>query len=159
MTCSKLASGRALLLGDAAHAISPNIGMGCIAALQDSEILARACIAADGDIEASAAQYNTDRLANAHALTLVSQQVDAVNTYQYHRNLVDLLTAFPYKLSQEAARLPASVPVPGALSCCCSRQAIHRSIARSTGGILSSGSAAGARSDHVRMHACKFTCM
>ena len=116
MTCSKLTSGRAVLIGDAAHSVSPNIGMGCSAAMQDSEVLSRACIAAGGDVEASAARFNTDRLANAHALTLVSQRVDTVSTYQYHNNLAGVVAALPYKIAQSAARIPASIPVPGALS-------------------------------------------
>jgi len=94
--CSKIASGRAALIGDAAHAVSPNIGMGCAAALQDGELLARACVAAGGDVSAAACEYALTRGPSVEALTHISQRLDAVQGFKYHRNPIKALIGFPY---------------------------------------------------------------
>ena len=121
VTCSKIASGRAVLLGDAAHAVSPNIGFGCAAALQDSEVLSRACIAAGGDVEASGVDYNDMRLDNAHMLTHVSRSIDAVQGYNYHKNVFKALRGLPYFAVNRATDLRMG-KLPGVLS------ALHVSI-------------------------------
>lgn len=115
MTCNKLACGRAILIGDAAHAVSPRLGMGCNSALQDSEVLSRACIAAAGDVVAAAQQYNEMRLSNVQALTHVAWRLEQVSGYQmkYHRNLSAALAGLPYYLTQMANFIPPSAPVPG----------------------------------------------
>lgn len=110
MTCSKLASGRAVLLGDAAHSVSPNVGMGCNAALQDSEVLSRACIAAGGDVTASAAEYADTRLTNSHVLTRVSERLDAVQSFGYTKDIFAALRGLPYHLVQQAGFGVSSVP-------------------------------------------------
>ena len=121
VTCSKLASGRAILLGDAAHAMSANLGMACNVALQDSQVLSEACIAASGDVVASAQEYNQDRLGNVHAVARVSRHVDARNTFKYHRSLTRVLAALPYTLHSIALKLPPSMRIPGAHACKCSQ--------------------------------------
>ena len=62
VTCSKLGSGRAVLLGDAAHALSPNIAAGCNAALQDAAVLADSVKAVGGDVDRVADRFTADRL-------------------------------------------------------------------------------------------------
>eukprot|EP00892_Ulva_mutabilis_P005928 jgi/Ulvmu1/3707/UM170_0013.1 len=114
ITCSKMASGCAVILGDAAHSVSHNLGMGCNAALQDSEVLARACIAAGGDIAASARQYEEARLDNAHVLTRVSQRLDAISCFPYHKNILSAAAGFPYLLPHVLG-LGSSYNVPGFL--------------------------------------------
>ena len=115
VTCSKIASGRAVLLGDAAHCISPNIGMGCQSALQDSDVLSHACVAANGDINASAKEYNARRLQNVHVLTHISRQLDVLETFRFHKNLLAAAIAIPYTLPQIVRRLSSIAPVPGVL--------------------------------------------
>ena len=82
MTCTKIASGRAVLIGDAAHAMSANLGMACSAALQDGEILSRACVATAGDVAAATARYNSARLSNVQALTRLTRALDGVYNYR-----------------------------------------------------------------------------
>ena len=115
VTCSKLASGRAVLLGDAAHCISPNIGMGCQSALQDADVLSHACVAADGDINASVKEFNARRLQNVHALTHISRQLDLLETFRFHRNVFAAAVAMPYALPQIITGLTASAPILGVL--------------------------------------------
>eukprot|EP00892_Ulva_mutabilis_P004958 jgi/Ulvmu1/2834/UM143_0006.1 len=110
ITCSKLASGRAVLLGDAAHALSPNIGMGANSALQDSEILSHKCVAAGGEIVAALRQFNAERLTNAHTVTHVSKRIDDASYYKYHKNVFAFLKGLPYLIWLRAGRLPPRVP-------------------------------------------------
>lgn len=126
VTCSKIASGRALLIGDASHAISPNIGMGCNSALQDAHALARSCIAASStsrgaarcDAAAAASHYGTSRLAFAQMLPFVSARIDGFATIRYHGDTRRALRGFPYFLASEIANVPESYGIPGAYACC-----------------------------------------
>lgn len=71
VSCSKLGSGRAVLVGDAAHAVSPNVAAGCNAGLQDGAVLAEAVKAAGGDLDAVADLYSAARLEDAQVLLLL----------------------------------------------------------------------------------------
>eukprot|EP00892_Ulva_mutabilis_P008269 jgi/Ulvmu1/5814/UM025_0071.1 len=115
VTCSKLASGRALLVGDAAHAMSPNLGSACNIALQDTLILSEAITAAAGDLPAVARAYDTARRNNAQAVTRISQRIDAASTYKQHRSMLRAAPGWVYSLTFGMNLLPKTVPIPGVL--------------------------------------------
>eukprot|EP00892_Ulva_mutabilis_P008246 jgi/Ulvmu1/5794/UM025_0048.1 len=99
VNCSKLASGRAVLIGDAAHAMSANLGMGCNSALCDAQILGGCVAASRGDAAAAAAAYNATRIHDVHALSRISRKLnDAVN-HPYHGSFWKLLWGAPVLLS------------------------------------------------------------
>lgn len=116
MHCSKIGSGRAVLIGDAAHAISPNLGMGCNLALQDTLVLSNALEAAAGDIAAAVRDYDASRAPSARVMARTSERVDAVDTFRNHRNPVRALGALPTWLTLAAARLPPTSKIPSAAS-------------------------------------------
>lgn len=66
--------GRAVLLGDAAHPMTPNIGMGGGQAIEDAVVLAEA-IAGEDTIEAALARYEAKRMARANGFVKRSYRV------------------------------------------------------------------------------------
>jgi 2-polyprenyl-6-methoxyphenol hydroxylase-like FAD-dependent oxidoreductase len=60
--------GRVALIGDAAHAASPNAGQGASMALEDAVYLARLLRDADGNYEAAFTQYEHDRKPRVEAI-------------------------------------------------------------------------------------------
>eukprot|EP00892_Ulva_mutabilis_P008247 jgi/Ulvmu1/5795/UM025_0049.1 len=99
ITCSKLASGRAVIIGDAAHAMSPNLGMGCNSALCDAQVLGGCVAASRGDAAAAAAAYNTKRLRDVQGLTRLSRKLNEAVNYPYHGSFWKLLWGAPVLLS------------------------------------------------------------
>lgn len=73
MTCSRLGTGRAVLIGDAAHAMSANLGMGCNTALLDGAALAAAAVAVRGDLGALQARYTADHHPDVAAMNRLSR--------------------------------------------------------------------------------------
>lgn len=103
-----------MILGDAAHAVSANVGAGCTNALQDSEILARAFIAADGDVVDAGRRFSAARLEDAHILTNTSKRVDDAINFKFHKNLRAWIAALPYTFARDArtwAILPGTPPL------------------------------------------------
>lgn len=113
VTCSKLASGRALLVGDAAHAMSPNLGMGCNIALQDTLVISSAISAAAGDMQAVGRLYDDARRSNAQAATRISERLDAAVTYKQHRSVLRAASGWPLALTRSMNFIPPKVPIPG----------------------------------------------
>ncbi len=68
------ARGRAVLLGDAVHAMTPNIGQGAGMAMEDAAVLAEELSAASG-IEAALARYETRRRPRVETVMWVSRGV------------------------------------------------------------------------------------
>lgn len=77
---ARWAAGRVALLGDAAHAMTPNLGQGACQALEDAVVLAR-CLAAPGDVPAALRAYERARVPRANALVLQSRRVGAVGQW------------------------------------------------------------------------------
>jgi kynurenine 3-monooxygenase len=66
--CSQLHGPGVLLLGDAAHAVTPVFGQGANSALESCKVLGAALGAAAGDLDALPAIYDKQRRADAHSL-------------------------------------------------------------------------------------------
>lgn len=101
------ARGRVALLGDAAHAITPDLGQGGALALEDATVLVRALGDQPDDVPAALAAYDAARRTRTQKLVRVSAQVGRIA--QWHdpaaaglRNLlVGLVPAGAYLRSSE----------------------------------------------------------
>jgi 2-polyprenyl-6-methoxyphenol hydroxylase-like FAD-dependent oxidoreductase len=69
--------GRTVLLGDAAHPMTPNLGMGACQAIEDAIVLANA-LGRDAGIEEALAQYQTRRVSRANSFVTRSFQFGRV---------------------------------------------------------------------------------
>ncbi len=71
--------GRVTLLGDAAHATTPNLGQGACQAIEDAHVVA-ACLASVNPVEQAFRQYETIRKAKADRVVQLSRRIgQAVN--------------------------------------------------------------------------------
>lgn len=71
---SNWVKGRVALLGDAAHAMAPNLGQGACQALEDAVVLAQ-CLEKVQDVNAALKHYQDSRLARVHRIQRLSRQV------------------------------------------------------------------------------------
>jgi 2-polyprenyl-6-methoxyphenol hydroxylase-like FAD-dependent oxidoreductase len=69
--------GRAALLGDAAHAMTPNLGQGGCQAIEDAIVLAK-CLKSAPSIEEALKRYQEQRLARANQLILTSRRLGRI---------------------------------------------------------------------------------
>lgn len=69
--------GRVTLLGDAAHATTPNMGQGACMAIESADVLAQ-CLAKTGDVEAAFRAYETRRKPRTAFITNQSWQIGRV---------------------------------------------------------------------------------
>lgn len=69
--------GRAVLLGDAAHAMTPNMGQGACQAIEDAAALARA-MQTQADLPAALAAYESQRLPHTRRVLLQSRTIGRV---------------------------------------------------------------------------------
>jgi len=74
---TKLALGRVALLGDAAHAMTPNLGQGGCQAIEDGVVLA-ACLKSSGEIEPALLAYERRRLNRTREVLLLSRRIGNV---------------------------------------------------------------------------------
>jgi 2-polyprenyl-6-methoxyphenol hydroxylase-like FAD-dependent oxidoreductase len=64
-----------VLLGDAAHAMTPNIGQGAGMAMEDAAVLAEELASASGDVPAALQRYTARRQPRVELVMRVSRQV------------------------------------------------------------------------------------
>jgi hypothetical protein len=116
--CSKLGSGRAVLVGDAAHAIAPNIACGAASALEDGVLLA-ACVEAhmqaSGSLEGIAKAWTATRLADAHALTNISRMYSDLTYFKLYKQWSRWLLSLPVGGTLQLSFILPALPLPGAL--------------------------------------------
>jgi 2-polyprenyl-6-methoxyphenol hydroxylase-like FAD-dependent oxidoreductase len=70
-------SGRALLIGDAAHPTTPNLGQGGCMAIEDAAVLARH-LAANGNLDQALNAFVTERYARTTAVTRISWRMGRI---------------------------------------------------------------------------------
>lgn len=73
--------GRVVLLGDAAHATTPNLGQGASQAIEDAYILADSLSICD-DHEAAFRQYTAKRLTRTHKIVRISRQLAQLTNWK-----------------------------------------------------------------------------
>jgi hypothetical protein len=66
--CTSFGGGHAILVGDAAHALCPNLGMGCTSAVADAVVLGDTIEAAGGDVARLPSVWTRTRLPEMHYL-------------------------------------------------------------------------------------------
>ncbi len=73
--------GRVVLLGDAAHPMTPNLGQGAGQAIEDAVVLDD-CLSTEATLEAALGRYERRRVARANALVRGSRRLGAVAQWQ-----------------------------------------------------------------------------
>jgi 2-polyprenyl-6-methoxyphenol hydroxylase-like FAD-dependent oxidoreductase len=73
--------GQVVLLGDAAHPMTPNLGQGACQAIEDAVVLDQ-CLAKESAIEAALLRYEARRRARANSMVLASRRVGVVAQWQ-----------------------------------------------------------------------------
>jgi 2-polyprenyl-6-methoxyphenol hydroxylase-like FAD-dependent oxidoreductase len=74
--------GRVTLLGDAAHATTPNLGQGGCQAIEDATVLARALRSA-ASVEAALRAYEDERIARANMITELSRRLGIMGNWTH----------------------------------------------------------------------------
>jgi 2-polyprenyl-6-methoxyphenol hydroxylase-like FAD-dependent oxidoreductase len=122
--CSRWGSGRVVLIGDAAHATTPNLGQGGCMAIEDAVVLARR-LQGDGDLEHNLASFVAERSPRTAAITRESWRFGRVGQWEgrlpcrFRDRLLGLLLpvigsrSLPKYASFDVGPLPAAVS-PGA---------------------------------------------
>ncbi|MFJ7065840.1 FAD-dependent monooxygenase [Streptomyces sp. NPDC101115] len=85
-------SGRVVLLGDAAHAMTPNLGQGACQALEDAVVLAAELDGAP-DVDASLARYDAERRPRATAVATAARRAGRMGQQLGHPLAVPLRNA------------------------------------------------------------------
>jgi 2-polyprenyl-6-methoxyphenol hydroxylase-like FAD-dependent oxidoreductase len=73
--------GAVILLGDAAHPMTPNLGQGAGQAIEDAIVLDQ-CLSAESTIEDAAQRYEARRVSRANGLVRASRRMGAVAQWQ-----------------------------------------------------------------------------
>ncbi|MFE3493947.1 FAD-dependent monooxygenase [Streptomyces sp. NPDC059175] len=76
-------TGRIALLGDAAHAMTPNLGQGACQALEDAAILA-AALAAEPTVESALTRYDTERRPRSQSVARAARQAGRMGQQLTH---------------------------------------------------------------------------
>lgn len=102
------ARGRCVLLGDAAHAMTPNLGQGANQALEDAVTLA-ALLAAHPDVQSALASYDRERRARTQMIAQRSRRIGTVA--QWSSAPARLARDWLLRLAPSSALLNALGPV------------------------------------------------
>ncbi|MFI8943670.1 FAD-dependent monooxygenase [Streptomyces syringium] len=86
------AVGRVALLGDAAHAMTPNLGQGACQAMEDAAVLT-AALATESTVEAALARYDTERRPRSQAVARAARQAGRMGQQLSHPAAVTLRNA------------------------------------------------------------------
>ncbi|WP_033325873.1 FAD-dependent monooxygenase [Streptomyces yerevanensis] len=76
-------AGRIVLLGDAAHAMTPNLGQGTSLALEDAVVLA-AALAAEPTVESALARYDAERRPRCRSIARAARQIGRMGQQLTH---------------------------------------------------------------------------
>ena len=104
--------GRAVLLGDAAHPMTPNFGQGGCQAIEDAVVLAE-CLAARGEIAPALADYERRRIERANSIVVGSRRMGALAQWEHPlacRLRAALLRATPASAAVRRMRTILSFP-------------------------------------------------
>jgi len=101
----------ALIIGDAAHATSPSIGMGMNTALGDAEVLGRLLEELDDDLEAILPEFSKERVKEGNALTELSFNMMPLSKALLVKRLISVTirTFFHRHFPSVVAKDPASM--------------------------------------------------
>ena len=102
--------GRVILLGDAAHAMTPNLGQGACQAIEDAVTLGQ-IFGETSDIETALARYQERRISRANNILKQSQLMGKVGQVENH--LLCNLRNTAFKLLPNSIRMKALVDVIG----------------------------------------------
>lgn len=83
------AVGRVVLLGDAAHAMTPNLGQGACQAMEDAAVLT-AALATESTVGAALARYDTERRPRSQAVALAARRAGRMGQQLSHPAAVTL---------------------------------------------------------------------
>lgn len=72
--------GRAVLLGDAAHATTPNLGQGAGQAIEDALVLSQ-CLSGTADYSQAFKTYQQRRLKRTHKIVQMSMQLARITNW------------------------------------------------------------------------------
>ncbi|MEV4873583.1 FAD-dependent monooxygenase [Streptomyces syringium] len=86
------AVGRVALLGDAAHAMTPNLGQGACQAMEDAAVLT-AALATESTVEVALARYDTERRPRSQAVARAARQAGRMGQQLSHPAAVTLRNA------------------------------------------------------------------
>lgn len=113
--CSHLGVGRCVIIGDAAHSVSPNLAYGATAGMADAALLAAtaatvhtsaaATSSPDQAFEKLAGEWTRERLHDAHAYTRLSRSVSDLTMFSFHKSWGRLLSAMPMAVPYMMGRL------------------------------------------------------
>ncbi|MFF8952834.1 FAD-dependent monooxygenase [Streptomyces sp. NPDC014940] len=101
-------TGRAALLGDAAHAMTPNLGQGANQALEDAVTLA-ALLDAHPDVESALAAYDECRRPRTRMIARRSERIGAVA--QWHSAPATVLRDLMLRMTPASALVDALTPI------------------------------------------------
>jgi 2-polyprenyl-6-methoxyphenol hydroxylase-like FAD-dependent oxidoreductase len=113
VNCNKIATGRIIFIGDAAHAMSANVGMGCNSALGDASVLAEAALAAEGDLDCIGEVYNELRLEDARALVRLSERLGAFQQFAHVKDVGRRMRAVLFGTPIMVTTACGLLPLPG----------------------------------------------
>ncbi len=126
----QFAQGRIALLGDAAHAMTPNLGQGACQAIEDSVVLA-ALLRSHGRIESALLEYERRRLARTRRIQVMSRRVGTIG--QIENPVLCRLRDFAMRVTSKKSGPQAVTSVFGAKILSAEEESLLRTASRHEG--------------------------